>query len=219
MKDLSFTQEFFLCALKQKGSTTLMNSMESSTCLLAGMLLELLLDGDIEIDEKKKVLIKQPLSSEKPYLASLYGFIQTNKPMKVETIAEKLAFDFKKPDELFQLVGNSLAKDGYVTQESQKGLFKSKSRFIPNENEVTKVIEKLRAEFLEEGQISDEVLVLGALLNKSGLIKRYFSQHEVQKLKERLKEVKQSEAGVLVKKMVDDIDTWMVIISTSGAGV
>lgn len=219
MKDLSFTQEFFLCALKPKGSTTLTGSIESSTCLLAGVLLELLMDGYIAIDDKKKVLINQELSSDKMYLASIYEFIQNNKPMKVETIAEKYAFDFKKPDELFRLVGSSLVKGSYASEESGKGLFKNKVGFIPNENEVTKVIEKLRAEFLEQGEISDEVVVLGALLNKSGLIKEYFSKYEVQKLNERLKEIKQSEAGVLVKKLVDYIDIWFVIISASGSGV
>lgn len=219
MKNLSFTQEFFLCALKPQGSTTLTGSVESSICLLAGTLLELLMDGYISIDDKKKVLIHKDLSSDKMYLAPIYKFIQSSKPMKVETIAEKYAFDFKKPDELFRSVGSSLLEDGYVTKESSKGLFKNKVRFIPNESAVTKVVEKLRAEFLEQGEISDEVVVLGALLNKSRLIKKYFSKYEVQKLNERLKEIKQSEAGILVKQMVDYIDTWIVIISTSGSGV
>jgi len=219
MKDLSFTQEFFLCALKPKGSTTLTNSIESSTCLFAGALLELLIGGYIEFDDKNRVLVKQSLSAGKEYLSFIYEFISNNKPMKVETVAEKFVFDFKKPDELFQLVGRSLMKDGYIEEESGKGLFKNKVSFIPNESEVTKVIEKLRAELLEQGEISDEVVVLGALLNKSGLIKKYFSKYEVQKLDERLKEIKKSEVGVLVKKLVDYIDTWIVIISTSGSGV
>ncbi len=219
MQDLSFTQEFFLCALKPKGSTTLTNSIESSTCLFAGALLELLIGGYIEFDDKNRVLVKQSLSAGKEYLSFIYEFISNNKPMKVETVAEKFVFDFKKPDELFQLVGRSLVKDGYIEEESGKGLFKNKVGFIPNESEVTKVIEKLRAELLEQGEISDEVVVLGVLLNKSGLIKKYFSKYEVQKLDERLKEIKKSEAGVLVKKLVDYIDTWIVIISTSGSGV
>jgi len=77
---------------------------------------------------------------------------------------------------------------------------------------VTKVVEKLRAEFLEEGTVSDETIVLGALLNKSGLIKKYFSKYETQKLNNRLKEIKQSEAGALIKKMIDYIDTWIAIL-------
>jgi hypothetical protein len=139
--------------------------------------------------------------------------------MKVETIAEKYAFDFKKPEEMFRLVGRSLVIAGYATEEGGKGLFKNKVSFIPNEKEVTKVIEKLRAEFLEQGEVSDEVVVLGTLLSKSGLIKNYFARYEVQKLNERLKEIKQSEAGIIVKRLVDYIDTWIVIICASGSGV
>ncbi|EPR11464.1 GPP34 family phosphoprotein [Ruminiclostridium papyrosolvens] len=219
MKNLSFTQEFFLCALKPQGSTTLTNSTESSTCLLAGGLLELLMDCYISIDDKKKMFVNKELSSDKMYLTPVYELIKNNKPMKIETIAEKYAFDFERPDELFKSVGRSIVEDGYVIEESNQGLFKNKVRFLPNESEVTKVVEKLRAEFLEDGNVSDEAIVLGALLNKSGLIKKYFSKYELQKLNDRLKEIKQSEAGTLIKNMVDYIDTWIAImiaiISTS----
>jgi hypothetical protein len=215
MKNLSFTQEFFLCALKPQGSATLTNSTESSICLLASGLLELFMDGYISIDDKKKVLINKELSSDKIYLAPINELIKNNKPMKVETIAEKYAFDSKQPDELFKSVGMSIVKDGYVAEESSRGLLKNKIHFVPNESEVTKIVEKLRAEFLEEGNVSDEVIILGALLNKSSLIKKYFSKYEVQKLNNRLKEIKQSEAGALVKQVVDYIDTWIFIISTS----
>lgn len=222
MKNLSFTQEFFLCALKPQGSTTLTHSTESSTCLLAGGLLELLMDGYISIDDKK-MFVNKDLSSDKMYLTPIYELIKTNKPMKIEAIAEKYAFDFKRPNELFQSVGYSIVEDGYVVEESNQGLFKNKVRFLPNESEVTKVVEKLRAEFLEEGNASDEAIVLGALLNKSGLIKKYFSKYEMQKLNDRIKEIKQSEAGALIKQLVDYIDTWITIIivitSASGGGV
>ncbi len=222
MKNLSYTQEFFLCALKPQGSTTLTHSTESSTCLLAGSLLELLMDGYISMDDKK-MFVEKELSSDKMYLMPIYQLIKNNKPMKIEAIAEKYAFDFKRPDELFQSIGRSIVEDGYVVEESNKGLFKNKVRFLPNEREVTKVVEKLRAEFLEEGNASDEAIVLGALLNKSGLIKKYFSKYELQKLNDRLKEIRQSEAGALIMQMVDYIDTWIAIIiaiiSTSGSGV
>ncbi len=214
MKNLSFTQEFFICALKPQGSTTLTNSTESSTCLLAGGILELLMDGYIALDDKKKMFISKDLSSDKMYLTPIYELIKTDKPMKIQTIAEKYAFDFTLANEFFKSVGYSIVADGCVVEQGNQGLFKNKVRFKPNENEVTKVVEKLRAELLEEGNVSDEAIVLGALLNKSGLIKKYFSKYEMQKLNDRLKEIKQSEAGVLIKQMVDYIDTWIIILST-----
>lgn len=218
MRDLSFTQEFFLCALKPSGSTVLVNPTESTVCLLAGALLELVTSSSVELDDKSRVFVKQTKKPKEEYLAFLYEFIQSQKPMKVEKVAEKFIFDLKKPKELFQLVGRSLVEDGYATEKTGKGLLKNKISFIPNEYEMTKVIEKLRAEFLEQGKISDEVIILGALLCKSHLIKNYFSKYEVQKLKERLQEISQSKPGILVQKLVDDIDTWIVIISASGSG-
>jgi hypothetical protein len=221
MKNLSFTQEFFLCALKPQGSTTLTHSTESSVCLLAGGLLELLMENYISLDAKK-IYVNQELSPDKKYLAPIYELIKKSKPMKIETIAEKFAFDFKRPDELFQSVGHSLVEEGCAMEESNHGLFKNKVQFLPKEVEVTKIVEKLRAEFLEEGIVSDEVIVLGALLNKSGIIKKYFSKYEMQKLNDRLEEIKKSEAGTFVKQLVDYIDTWIAIIvaiSASSGGV
>lgn len=82
------------------------------------------MDGYISIDDKKKVMINKELFSDKMYLMPIYELIKNNKPMKVETIAEKYAFDFKKPDELFKSVGISIVEEVYVTEESNKGLFK-----------------------------------------------------------------------------------------------
>jgi hypothetical protein len=219
MKNLSFTQEFFICALKPQGNTTLTNSVERFTCLVAGGLMELLLHEYVTL-ENKKVIIKKELTPEKVYLNSIYELIKNNKPMKLEYIAEKYVFAFNKlPDELFKSIGMSLVEDGYVTVESNSGLFKNKDRFIPEEKEVTKVVEKLRAEFLEEGNVTDEVIVLGALFHKSGLIKQYFSKYEIQKLGDRLSEIKNSEAGVIVKQIMDYIELWIALIPALGSGV
>ena len=54
MKDLAFTQEFFLCALKPQGSTTLTGSIVSSTCLFTGTLLELLMGAILRLMIKIK---------------------------------------------------------------------------------------------------------------------------------------------------------------------
>ena len=93
------------------------------------------------------------------------------------------------------------------------GLFHNKTLFVPNNEEVLRIIEKIRAEFLENGTLSDETIVLGALLQKSGLIKNYFSKYESEKLKERLNEIKESQSGSLVNEMVKYIDTLIAAIA------
>ena len=53
MKDLSFTQEYLLCAFSPKGAIPVMKSTNITTCLVASGLLELLYSHTISIDEKE----------------------------------------------------------------------------------------------------------------------------------------------------------------------
>jgi hypothetical protein len=214
MRNLSITQEYYLCALKEDGHLPLLKTVEVSTCLVAGEILELLMDGFIRIDEKKKIEISKDLSSDRLYLAPVYKTIQDSKPMKIETLAEKYILGTnKKLENLCDVLGASLTNNNYVIEKPATGLFHNKNLYVPNTEAATKVIEKMRAEFLEAGSVSDETVALGVLFSKSGLIKQYFSKHETSKLNERLDEIKVSETGLFVKKIVDYIDTMVAIIA------
>ncbi len=54
---------------------------------------------------------------------------------------------------------------------------------------ITGIIEKIRAELLEDGEISEDVIVLTALMDKVGNLKDYFSKHEQKELKNRIEAV------------------------------
>ena len=56
--------------------------------------------------------------------------------------------------------------------------------------------------------------MLGDLLNKSILNKEYFSKVESEKLKNRLNEIKSSEASKLVKEMLEDIEAILVVVAS-----
>ena len=213
MKNLSFIQEFFLCALKPEGNMSSLKSVEISTCIVAGGVLALLIDNYILIDANKKVQVVKELDAGKMYLEPLYHYIKDSKAKTVEGIAESYIFSSnKKYNKLIQVLASSL-EDGYVELHDDKGLLRTKTTVVPIQGEQLKIIEKLRAEFLEEGSVSEETLTLGVLLLKSGLIKRYFSKFEADRLKERLEELKKSDAGIFIKKIVDYIDTLITIIA------
>ncbi|MDR0880053.1 MAG: GPP34 family phosphoprotein [Clostridioides sp.] len=204
MKHLSYTQKFFLCALKPQGSTALINSYESAICLLAGGLLELLTDGIVCLDEKNRVLINKKLPPEKLYLTAIYEIIEESKSIKIEKLVDK-HYNRRKQDELFESIGMSIVGGGYVTEEIHRGLFRDKIFFTPNGRAVTEVVEDIRIEVLIKEEVPAEIVVLGALLNKSRLLKKYFSKYEVERLRWRLRDVKRSD-GALLKRMVDCID-------------
>ncbi|MCG9969589.1 GPP34 family phosphoprotein [Pelotomaculum terephthalicicum JT] len=79
------------------------------------------------------------------------------------------------------------------------------------------MIQKIRAELLENGTISDETVALVSLLEKSHQIKKYFSKYESEQLKARLKEIKEAPSNQLVKQMVDYVD--MIIAVTAVAAI
>ena len=77
--------------------------------------------------------------------------------------------------------------------------------------EQTQCAEIIRAELLEDGALSDEGAALAALLHKSGVIGRYFSDYEKKALKERLKELKDRPDNQLVGRMIEYIEDLMAL--------
>lgn len=100
----------------------------------------------------------------------------------------------KKMDELIEGIEDSLEKAGCVRKE-KGGLFGGKNVYIPDPKVVDCIIQNIRAEILEEGRLSEEVVALTALFHKSGDLARYFSAYEKKDMKKRLKEIKQNPPG------------------------
>ena len=92
MTDLSFTQEYFLCAVNSKGALPVLSSDVTASCLVAGGIMELTRHGYIAVDGKKAITIAKPLGSNLPYLKPIYDTIESfKKSKKVESVLEAFA--------------------------------------------------------------------------------------------------------------------------------
>lgn len=216
MKMLSLTQEYLLCTLGEKGKYSSMQ-IEKGVCFVAAGILELLMDGVIETDGKK-AWVKTPLPLEQSYLSSLYGMIEQKQPVTLERILENYSFNITDQNikTLLQAVGDSLEQAGCVKKE-RGGLLRKSTLYIPLAKEKDAVIQKIRAELLEDGNLSDDVIALTVLLQKCGELSRYFSAYEKKDLKARLKTIKESCENKMVGKMVEYIETLfaMVVIAAT----
>ena len=209
---MNHTQELYLCALKPKGGFGLSDHIYE--LLSVSGILELLEGGFIIKDEKDRLLAEKDLGLELPYLKSLYEYIVSRKkPTKIETIVTDYSNAFGKPIYTFiQAIGDSLAEQNAVTIEtSKKMLGGTKTKYLPVGSSVTHVIEKIRAEILEEGVMSDETVILAILLQKAGIIKDFFSKVESAQLKNRLKELKQNESYKDIAKVIEYIESIIAI--------
>ena len=212
MTTLSFTQEYFACAVNEKGKAPLIKETEIMACLVVGGIFELTIDGCIQAAKGEKYIPIKPLPKEKKYLQSVYDVI-AQKPMELSDIAGKYVDSGKLFRQYFNEIGESLAEAGAAERSAKSGLFGEKTAYIPTQNCLTAIIEKVRAELLEDGAVSDETIVLCALLEKSGLIKDYFSKVELGKLNLRLKEIRSSDAHNSVRKVIDSVDAAIAIVA------
>ena len=212
MRDLSISQEYYLCAVNEKGSISSF-AAEKLVCLVASALLDMKLADCIEI-ENKRVQVIGDLPEELSFLDSLYVFIHVGKPVKVEKILEEYTYSMtdKRLKRLMADLGRSMEEDG-ITKEVVSGLFGGKSSYVPNQKAVELVIDKVRAEMLEEGTVTEETAALVVLLDISKSMKYYFSKYEQKKIKEKLERLLHDPNGKMVKEMVDYVQNMMAMIT------
>ena len=216
MRELTLTQEYFLCMMRKKGGTAADLAFEGQVCLVAGVLYELLLGGVVAQDEKKRLTVKRALTPELVACAPVYDLLR-EKPLRAEKLCELYVFSTgKRIKELAEVLARAMPDAAEVREK--RGLFGRKTVFFPRAEAVDRVVEKLRAEFLEEGELSDETAFLGEMLKASGVLKRYFSRYESERVKTRLKELKASGRGELVQKMVCHVETLIAMTASVAAG-
>lgn len=201
MRDLTITQEYLICAVNEKGKISGF-STEKLVCLVASGLLELQMENCVQID-KKKVTVTGTLPESRQYLRPLYDFINQAKPVKLEKVLEAYSYSFtdQRLKDLMDSIGRSLEGMGMM-EISKGGLFGNKNCYIPTKEAIHYVIDMVRAEMLEEGEVTEDIAALVILLDASKTLRTYFSEFERKEIKAKLKEIVQSETGKTVKEMV-----------------
>ena len=199
MGKLSYTQEYFLCAVNTKGE---LKTDAIHSALFAGALLELHENGFLEYtgNEKELVVVSKPLDNDFAYLKPLYDYIESQKkPMKRKALPE-FVFNSKRFTELVSAIGASLVALGCADELPPQGLFKNKTGFAPKADKAKLVVEKIRTEHLRDGTMENEILVLAILLSQGNLINDCFDKADAEHLKQRLKEVQNSDVWVMANE-------------------
>lgn len=212
MKDLTVTQEYMICALNEKGKISGF-STERIICFIAAGLLEMKLEKCIEI-ENKRVKVTAELPERIKELEPLYDFVNKPRPVKIEKIVEEYSYNFtdKNLAELMNSVGRSLSEVG-LADEKEAGFFGKRKCYIPTTEAIHYVIDMVRSELLEEGEVTEDIAALVLLLEKAKIIKKYFSDYERKEMKNRMKEIVSSEDGRMIKEMIDHIENMMAVMT------
>lgn len=206
MKNLSYTQEYYLCAVNDKGE---LKTDAIHGALFAGAVFELLDNGYIEFaaDKRERVVVSKPLDDAFAYLKPLYDFIASQKKPLERTSITDFVFNAKHRNELISTIGSSLVVLGYATELPlpPQGLLKSKTRYAPKADVEKPIIEKIRAEIIEDENMTNETFYLTVLLTHSNAIHNYFNKIESDVLEKRLAEVRNSDAFAVTREVFESV--------------
>jgi hypothetical protein len=137
---------------------------------MGGLFMDLLIADIIGFDEDKKIVIQ----NQNPHLEHeaakrLFALIQSQKPYSFRRWMGKFNIPSKERVYICSAFEHNSDKIALLQKHT---------------------IEKLRAELLEEGPVSEETIALTLLLTASKTITDYFSKFEINQLKERIREFK-----------------------------
>ncbi len=220
-KNITVAEKFALCAIKEKIS---INGMELPPYLVISMIIEMVFEGSLEIIDKSKKKkwqsadeINVKLTKKIPtneYNRKLYDMIaEMNKDeISIWKIIEPLinSFSNKKYMEFFESVKEKMINDKLISLEIKKGIFKEKEIIVINENKFDELIGEIRKEFLEKKEYSNDFILLLSLLDSTGCLKNFFIKYEKQTLKQKIKEIRETEIYKQVriaKALIDYVDS------------
>lgn len=214
MNSLSISQKYLLCALSSKGKIPAL-SFERIIAMAAAGVVDLMIDGVVETDGKK-LSVKKPLLTDKSYLSPIYNYIEKKQPVNFKTVIEHFSVTFtgKNSDELIDSIGGSLVTVGCVKQE-KRGIFGNKNAYIPDEKAVVNIVQNIRAEILEDGELTEDIAALTVILDKTGALMKFFSAYEKKAVKQRLKEIKNNPENKEIAKVINYVEELMVVIIVS----
>ena len=208
MNRKSTAQEYYTLMIDKNGLMPAMHRDEAGAGLAASAFMDLTVN-DIVVVEKKKITVIKDLPDSLEYLENLYTYLK-EKPRHME----KMMTDFyagSRNKKLAEKIGESLCKDGAAVEE-KGGLFAPKRVFIPEKAYKDELIGMIRSAVKEEEMAPRDVALVW-LLQQTNCLKQYFSKHESDQLKQKLKEMKKDPQNKQLAEMIDYVSDMTAVMA------
>lgn len=213
MKDsITLAQEFVLLASDSETHKWRKPWLSYLQTYVAGaVLIELLSEEVIQVGDKGKLLVIQDqYNGDEAAIMMLHKLKQSSKTMK-EWI-QTLYYGGKDRSQLFQSVVKPLVRSEFLKEEHFRiMLLFQATRYVPSTVNKDWIIQRIRAELLENGPVTQKTALLTMMLDVCKLLKSYFSEYEQIELKKRLQRLQEEQGDEwklirLIRKTMEDMD-------------
>lgn len=176
-------------------------------------IIEMVLDGQLRWNEREELELADLPSSADGGEEQLLQIIYTARRKK--KMKAWMSYFLNRPGKrsnIFNGLIKPLLQEGLMRQETYKILFIFPAkRYSVAASDKDQIIQRLRAELLEDGPVAVQTAALGMLLEVSKVLKYFFSQYEEQALKLKLKQLQAEQTGnwkaiVQIKKALDEME-------------
>lgn len=214
MTDLKLAQSFTMIALNAQSSLYMTTVKKAALrCMAAAVILELYLDSAFTQTENKFILKNDVIDQSHTMLYRetilkplLYKKARVKDDLKwwlkrASTLPRKKLMKFEhaisdslKAIDLLEEIPNLLGCDLYYDSAGV-----AIKEYRSNIEAYSRITENIRAEILEDGSVTEEIICMIWLLRESGCMHDFFSRNELEKVNARMNELYQS---VLLAKVL-----------------
>ncbi|MDF2724308.1 MAG: hypothetical protein K0Q59_3983, partial [Paenibacillus sp.] len=183
---LSIPQEFVLLALdRETNKLKSMFRMHVGLYTVMACIVELSIHGNVTFEDDDTIRIASSAPTGEKYLDRVLEIIAAEKPKKLKGWVSY--FYYFRHREIYKMVIESLVDKGILTIENTEVLFVVPvKKYSDVANARNHIVEKIRAECLEPGNVEQRTLALVLFLNTKSMLNDYFSDYEQKTLKKKL---------------------------------
>lgn len=207
LRNLSIPQEFVLLALdRETNKLKSIFRMHVALYTVIACMMELSINGYVTFEDDDTVRISNSAPTGEKYLDRLLEIIATEKPMKLS----KWVSYFYYRREIYKMVVESLIDKGVLEVENTELFFVVPvKKYSDIANMRNRIVEKIRAELLENGNVEEHTIALALFLSIKNMLNDYFSDFEQTTLKQKLEILRKEDMYKKIKtvdKALESLD-------------
>ena len=218
MYNLSLSQQFLMFAVNKQGKISSLDT-RTGVCCVTSAVIDLHLNDCVSISDEKRPTVSTTaeLPSTLHHLLPIYQRISEKGPIKLNKLVEQYMMGRSGPrTQLFDSLGNSLVAAGAATPQVS-GILKRSTGYVPDSRNLDRLRSAISAETSSTDAPTRNTVILATLLERSKLLKEYFTRDERGRIKDMVKKHADSQADTLIKKTIAHIDALITLLITSAS--